>query len=71
MEGRSFDNSGIMEDIATGSAAGPIGASLYKNEIAGYSSTINQGSYLNFKVISFLQKKKERKKEVILPLSIN
>ena len=30
VEGRTWDNAGVVEDVATGSAAGPAGAYLYK-----------------------------------------
>ena len=32
--GRTWDNFGLVEDIATGSAAGPVGAFLVKNKLA-------------------------------------
>ena len=31
VEGRTWDNAGLAEDVATGSAAGPVGAYLYKH----------------------------------------
>ena len=31
VEGRTWDNAGMAEDVATGSAAGPVGAYLYKH----------------------------------------
>lgn len=31
VEGRTWDNTGMVEDVATGSAAGPVGAYLYKH----------------------------------------
>lgn len=34
VEGRSFDNDGLVEDVATGSAAGPAGAYLVAHELA-------------------------------------
>lgn len=48
-EGRTWDNQGNIEDIATGSAAGPCGAFLYKhNLVQGNSSfEILQGRFLN------------------------
>lgn len=47
-EGRSWDNEGVFEDIATGSAAGPFGAYLVKH---GYLNSnenimIHQGRFL-------------------------
>ena len=47
-EGRTWDNDGIVEDIATGSAAGPVAAYLVKHHICkfGQMITIKQGSYL-------------------------
>lgn len=47
MEGRSFDNDGLSEDIATGSAAGPTAAWLYQNGAFAPEITIRQGSFLN------------------------
>lgn len=48
MEGRTWDNLGAVEDVATGSAAGPVGAYLYKWNFNKLSETIiiNQGSYV-------------------------
>lgn len=48
MEGRTWDNFGAVEDVATGSAAGPVAAYLYKWNIckASESITLNQGSFL-------------------------
>lgn len=48
MEGRTWDNSGAAEDVATGSAAGPVGAYLYKRDIRGATETIiiNQGGFV-------------------------
>ncbi len=51
MECRTWDNMGLVEDVATGSAAGPLCAYLVKNR---YRSTeqkiyINQGRYANRK----------------------
>ncbi len=47
-EGRTWDNEGNIEDIATGSAAGPVGAYLIKHGVAKLNETIiiHQGSYL-------------------------
>lgn len=45
MEGRSFDNDGLSEDIATGSAAGPTAGWLHKHG-AKNTSCIKQGSFL-------------------------
>ena len=47
-EGRTWDNQGKVEDIATGSAAGPVGAFLYKHNLvsAGESFIIKQGRFL-------------------------
>ena len=49
MEGRTWDNLGKVEDVATGSAAGPVGAYLYKRKYAGLTEGIllKQGSFLN------------------------
>jgi PhzF family phenazine biosynthesis protein len=49
MQGRTWDNFGIVEDIATGSAAGPVAAYLIKNDLAIYDNEIllNQGEFLN------------------------
>lgn len=48
-EGRNWDNSGTFEDIATGSAAGPVAAYLFRHAMlrSGQELTINQGKYLN------------------------
>ncbi|WP_242155967.1 PhzF family phenazine biosynthesis protein [Aestuariivivens sediminis] len=47
--GRTFDNKGKVEDIATGSAAGPVGAYLIKNGFEKFNSIIKikQGEFLN------------------------
>jgi PhzF family phenazine biosynthesis protein len=48
MEGRTWDNKGLNEDVATGSAAGPTGAYLYKWNIcnADEDILINQGGFV-------------------------
>nr|WP_315162754.1 PhzF family phenazine biosynthesis protein [uncultured Flavobacterium sp.] len=48
-QGRTWDNLGLMEDIATGSSAGPIGAYLVQNGVEDYNSEIilKQGDFLN------------------------
>ncbi len=48
MEGRTWDNLGAVEDVATGSAAGPTGAYLYKWNIRKEAEEIiiNQGGYV-------------------------
>lgn len=48
MEGRTWDNLGAVEDVATGSAAGPTGAYLYKWNIrkASEDIIINQGRFV-------------------------
>lgn len=48
MEGRTWDNAGAVEDVATGSAAGPTGAYLCKQHSlkAGQEIVIHQGSFL-------------------------
>lgn len=48
LEGRTWDNQGSVEDIATGSAAGPCGAFLYKHNLirGNRSFTIIQGRFL-------------------------
>lgn len=48
IEGRTWDNMGRVEDIATGSAAGPAGAFLYKHGIvqANVSFDIDQGRFV-------------------------
>jgi PhzF family phenazine biosynthesis protein len=47
-EGRSWDNAGAVEDVATGSAAGPAAAWLAAYGLAGDGETIviNQGRFL-------------------------
>jgi len=49
--GRTWDNKGLVEDIATGSAAGPVGAYLVKNGFEKFNSQIkiSQGEFLNRK----------------------
>ncbi|KOP39836.1 PhzF family phenazine biosynthesis protein [Flavobacterium sp. WLB] len=48
LEGRTWDNFGLVEDIATGSAAGPAGAYLVQNQLVNIDTEIilNQGSFL-------------------------
>lgn len=48
MEGRTWDNLGKVEDVATGSAAGPVGAYLYEKNLFTDVETIllKQGSYV-------------------------
>jgi trans-2,3-dihydro-3-hydroxyanthranilate isomerase len=48
MEGRTWDNVGRVEDIATGSAAGPLGAYLVKYGQAqtGTQIILHQGSFV-------------------------
>jgi PhzF family phenazine biosynthesis protein len=47
-EGRTWGNKGTVEDIATGSAAGPVAAYLCKHGLlrVGQELTINQGKYV-------------------------
>lgn len=48
MEGRTWDNLGVVEDVATGSAAGPTGAYLFKRGICKATDkiNINQGRFI-------------------------
>ncbi|MGE5107871.1 MAG: PhzF family phenazine biosynthesis protein, partial [Sphingobacteriales bacterium] len=48
LQGRTWDNFGLVEDIATGSAAGPAGAYLVKNNFAEADTPIilRQGDFL-------------------------
>jgi trans-2,3-dihydro-3-hydroxyanthranilate isomerase len=48
LQGRTWDNFGLVEDIATGSSAGPVGAFLVKNKLAEVDKTIllRQGDFL-------------------------
>lgn len=48
IEGRTWDNQGKVEDVATGSAAGPLGAYLYKHNIfnVDHEIIINQGRFV-------------------------
>ena len=48
-EGRTWDNAGRVEDIATGSAAGPAAAWLVTHKLAASDATIvlAQGRFLN------------------------
>ena len=47
-EGRTWDNAGAVEDIATGSAAGPTAAYLTKHKLSPFNETIilHQGRFL-------------------------
>jgi PhzF family phenazine biosynthesis protein len=47
-EGRTWDNGGKIEDIATGSAAGPVAAYLCQHKLLGVGQelTINQGRFV-------------------------
>jgi len=49
LEGRTWDNDGRVEDIATGSAAGPAAAYLvtHKRASSGESLVLTQGRFLN------------------------
>lgn len=48
-EGRTWDNLGVAEDVATGSAAGPVGAYLVRHGAAraGEEIILNQGRFLD------------------------
>lgn len=48
LEGRTWDNQGVTEDIATGSAAGPVAALLVRHGLkqAGVPFALNQGRYV-------------------------
>lgn len=48
MEGRTWDNNGAVEDVATGSAAGPTGAYLYKKNVCKEAEEIiiHQGGFV-------------------------
>ncbi|QNK64779.1 PhzF family phenazine biosynthesis protein [Pedobacter sp. PAMC26386] len=48
LTGRTWDNLGLVEDIATGSSAGPVGAYLVKNKIVppDQEFVLKQGAYL-------------------------
>lgn len=47
-EGRTWDNAGAVEDIATGSAAGPIAAYVYQHQLSSPDQpiVISQGRFL-------------------------
>jgi len=47
-EGRTWDNDGRVEDVATGSAAGPVGAYLVRHGLASPNAeiTLHQGRFL-------------------------
>lgn len=49
LEGRTWDNHGVIEDVATGSAAGPLGAYLLKYSLLELNKKIvlKQGSFIN------------------------
>lgn len=48
LEGRTWDNLGIVEDVATGSAAGSVGAYLYRHGVfkSGDTITLKQGRFV-------------------------
>lgn len=48
VEGRHWNNDGVMEDIATGSAAGPVGAYLVRHGVraAGSEFVLRQGRFV-------------------------
>lgn len=48
-EGRTWDNAGLVEDIATGSAAGPVGAYLVEHHLASANTAIviHQGRFVD------------------------
>ena len=48
-KGRTWDNFGLVEDIATGSSAGPVGVYLVKNGYENFNEQIklSQGEFLN------------------------
>ncbi|MDC8804413.1 PhzF family phenazine biosynthesis protein [Halomonas pacifica] len=47
LEGRTWDNKGLFEDVATGSAAGPVSAYLFKHGFVGDGEVIiKQGGFL-------------------------
>jgi PhzF family phenazine biosynthesis protein len=48
IEARTWDNKGNVEDVATGSAAGPLGAYLYKHNVVNVNDRIiiNQGRFV-------------------------
>jgi len=52
-KGRTWDNAGLVEDIATGSSAGPVGAFLVKNGLEKLNTQIvlTQGEFVNRKSI--------------------
>ncbi len=45
-EGRSWDNAGLVEDVATGSAAGPAAAYLWRRGFDEDLFTMNQGRFV-------------------------
>jgi PhzF family phenazine biosynthesis protein len=47
-EGRTWDNDGRVEDVATGSAAGPVGAYLVRAELerSGVDVVLHQGRFV-------------------------
>ncbi|MGB1239469.1 MAG: PhzF family phenazine biosynthesis protein, partial [Pseudomonadales bacterium] len=48
LEGRTWDNAGSVEDVATGSAAGPTAAYLHKHQlITDEQVSIAQGRFAN------------------------
>jgi PhzF family phenazine biosynthesis protein len=56
-EGRHWENDGSIEDVATGSAAGPVGSWLVRNRLAEPTERIvlRQGRFLNRPSALFIQ----------------
>ena len=46
LEGRTWDNFGLVEDVATGSAAGPVGAYLWRYFNAPEKLVLRQGRFI-------------------------
>lgn len=67
LECRTWDNSGIVEDVATGSAAGPLCAYLVKNnyKVINEKIILKQGKYINrdSRIVGYVS---ENNQEVII-----
>ena len=67
IEGRTWDSRGLVEDVATGSAAGPVGAYLYKNKVFLESEVIllRQGRFLERDSEIVINKKKQTDEMIV------
>jgi PhzF family phenazine biosynthesis protein len=65
-EGRTWDNDGRVEDIATGSAAGPAGAYLVAHGLASSGQTIkiSQGRFVGRRSTLFVVAEKDKRGQI-------